>query len=150
MVATAIVALGGLMSYSEEGSVSRTLRSALSLLLLYTVASPIVTVIADIGDISIDSIVESAPEPDTDDPEYYKVAEEAFCEGIRKMVCESHSIGADDVAVYAFDFDFKSMSAKTIKIILSGSAAYADARGIAATVSDAGLGECEVELEIGR
>ena len=136
------------MSYSEEGSVSRTLRSALSLLLLYTVASPIVTVIADIGDISIDSIVESAPEPDTDDPEYYKVAEEAFCEGIRKMVCDSHSVNAGDVAVYAFGFDFKSMSAQTIKIILSGSAVYADARGIAAEVSDAGLGECEVELEI--
>lgn len=148
IAACAIVALGGFISYSDEGGTSRAMRSALSLLLLYTVASPVVSVVSNLGDVTLDSIVEYEPPVDTSDPEYYRVAEQAFCEGIQKMVCEQYAISAEDIEVCAFDFDFKSMSARKIKIILSGDAVYADSRGISATVSDAGLGECEVELEL--
>lgn len=148
VVATAIVALGGFIAYSEDGGVSRTLRSALSLLLLYTVAAPVVTLVVDLGDVSIDYIIDYDSPPDVDDPEYYRVAEEAFCDGICRLVCDEYLLNGADVTVRAFDFDFKSMSARKIKIILKGSAAYADARGITATVTDAGLGECEVEIDL--
>ena len=148
IAACAVVALGGFISYSGDGGTSRALRSALSLLLLYTVASPVVSVVSNLGDVTLDSIVEYEPSVDMSDPEYYRVAEDAFCEGIRKMVCEQYEVNADDVDVRAVDFDFKTMSARKIKIILSGNAVYTDSRGISAAVSDAGLGECEVELDL--
>ena len=58
-------------------------------------------------------------------------------------------IGGFSADVFVFNFDATTMTAEKIKIILGGSAVFADNRMISERIADEGLGACEVELDIG-
>ena len=77
------------------------------------------------------------------DGEYIDEAKRAYEAGIERLVCEEFSLGAADVEVICFDFDFQSMRAARVSIFLSGSAMLADYKAIEERICSLGLGECK-------
>ncbi len=147
--ASVIVALGGLVSYG--GSTARVSRAAMAIVLLYTATLPIISVTGDISDLlSKDYFADLKVEYDQSDTLFYEHTEQAFGDGVRKFVCGEHGLDEGDVYVRVCELDLESMRAKKIIVILSGRAATSDARKIAGAVEDAGLGECEVIVDIGK
>lgn len=144
-----ISALVGVCSYISYGEKQdKCLKAASSLILIYIVFSPAVTLIKDVVDFenygeSLSDYIESIGET-----ELGKSAEESFCDGIKKYVCDQFSLSQDEIDVRVFGFDFEKMRAQKIKIILSGKAVFADNRAISDRVTKNGLGECEVELSV--
>lgn len=120
---------------------------ALSVLLLYTLATPVISFVESGFDFSIDNSESLPPETSIEDTVYYDVAKDAFADGVVSYVCNEFSLDRSFVSAYVYGFDIKSMRAEKIKLILTGRAVYADARAIVSAVRKAGLGECEVELE---
>ena len=145
----AISILVGVCSYISYGEKQdKCLKAAASLIILYAISSPVVTLISDAEKYQIyDADIQDSIR-DMEETEFFQSAQEAFCEGIEKYVCEKFSLSGDEVKVVVFDFDVENMRAKNIRIILSGKAAIADNRAIAALVSDSGLGECEVMIGV--
>ena len=80
---------------------------------------------------------------------YSEVAEEAFLEGICKLLCSRYGLDAEHVSVSAESFDVKEMRARRVTVLLSGTAALADYRGIEAYLNGLSLGNCEVRIRIG-
>ena len=140
--ATSVVGFGMLaMRPSEE----RVGGAALGIILLASILAPLSAVFGAVGDLSgedIFSAQQSTPELDSEG-----VVKAAFEAGVASAVADEFSLEVSDIRVYAYGYDFEGVRAERIKIILSGAAAYADSRGIAAFVREGGLGECEVELE---
>ncbi len=149
MAATAVVALGGLISYG--GQTARVSRAAMAMVLLYTVTLPIISVTDDLSDIiSTDYFEQLKVEYDVGDTLFYEHTSEAFADGVERLVCDEHGLDGTGVEVSVRALDVETMRAEKIIIILSGRAATADARSVAQTVEDAGLGECEVKIDLGR
>lgn len=149
MAATAVVALGGLVSYG--GGTARVSRAAMAMVLLYTVTLPIISVTGNLSDlISTDFFDGIRVEYDPTDTEFYEHTAEAFCDGVRRLVCDELGFDEDDVAVSVRALEVESMRADKIIIVLSGRAATADARFVSRLVEDAELGECEVRIDLGR
>ncbi len=149
MAATAVVALGGLISYG--GGTARISRAAMAMVLLYTVTLPIISVTGDVSQlISEDFFDDIKVEYDPDDTLFYERTASAFSDGVKKFVCGEYRFADDDVRVTVRSLDVESMRAEKIIIVLSGRAIIADARSVAETVEDAGLGECEVKIDVGR
>lgn len=149
MAATAVVALGGLVSYG--GQTGRVSRAAMAMVLLYTVTLPIISVTDDLSDlVSTDYFEQLKVEYDVGDTLFYEHTSAAFADGVRKLVCDEHGLDGTGVDVSVRALDVESMCAEKIIIILSGRAAAADARSVMQTVEDAGLGECEVKIDLGR
>ncbi|MBQ9733924.1 MAG: hypothetical protein IJV74_06795 [Clostridia bacterium] len=145
IASASVVALGSFVSYGRKGE--RTIAgAAMSIILLYTVITPIISFVADFTPADLDGFFAEAQPPQTEDSQYHEVAEQAFCEGIEKMVCEEFFLNREDVSVSTVGFQMENMRAQSIRVILSGRAALADSRRIAASVTEAGLGECEVEI----
>lgn len=143
----------GIISYlSYPGSSERALKIASSVLIIYTVALPILSLAGDFagGNFSgeISDIVEGGI--DAGDETYIEVTENAFRAGIKEMLNSKYGIKKEDITVYVFDFDFENMRAGKIKIILTKNAAFADWRGIEQYINESGLGKCEVEIELER
>ncbi|MBQ8689514.1 MAG: hypothetical protein IJ515_04035 [Clostridia bacterium] len=145
IAAASVVALGSFISYSGKGD-KKTASAAMSVILLYTVITPIISFVSDFTPSDVGDFFDELRVPEEKESEYYDVAKDAFCDGIKKMVCEEFSLSSKDVSVSVSGFQLEDMRAQRVKIILSGRAALADARRIAASVTDAGLGECEVEI----
>lgn len=142
-----LVAIGGLICHG--GATSSAATSAMSLVLLYTVIVPLITALPEVGGFDIRSyLADFKVDISEEDSSYYETVENSFADGIEKMVCEEFSLSDEEVRVKVFGFDVQKLNAEKIKIILSGGAASADYRSIAAEVEEAGLGECEVELEL--
>lgn len=141
---SALVAIGGILIYSEEHG--KEARAAMGIILLCTVAIPPIKatlalsdldvggLFEDIGDIGGNSALEEA-------------AGESFCEGVEKMLCDKFSLDEGDVAVYVFGLDTSTMRADKITVVLRGRGALADLRGIESLVEDSRLGNCEVKIE---
>ena len=124
----------------------RVSRFAFAVLLLYTVAAPLGTVIEEIGGgLDFESGDFSAEEFGDD---YKKVAEDAFAEGIRRLICQEFSLSDSHVDVHISGFDFENMRAEKIKIILSPACAFADPGQIERLIDREGLGKCEVSFEV--
>ena len=146
-VAAVSVLCGACTLISYKGSEDKGAKIAFSILLLYISATPVVSFVTNVFDINYSDLIPDSSDVSIEDSALYEVAQSAFCDGIERLVCDKFSIDNDCVSVYAREFDIESMSAKKIIVILTGRAVTADARGIAAAVKDAGLGECEVELD---
>lgn len=147
MAATAVVALGGLISYG--GGTARISRAAMAMVLLYTVTLPIISVTGDVSElISKDFFDDIKVEYDPEDTTFYERTVSAFSEGVQKFVCEEYRLATDDVDVIVRGLDVKTMRAEKITVILCGRAMIADARLIVETVEDAGLGKCEVKIDV--
>ena len=78
------------------------------------------------------------------------VAEEAFADGIKTAIADKFLLNKEDISLKIKDFDMKSMRCAEIVIFLSGSAVLSDYRGIEAYINSLGMGECRVEIQLGR
>ena len=149
IAASVIVALGGLVSYG--GGTARVSRAAMATVLLYTATLPIISVTGDLSQLlSKDYFADLKVEYDQSDTLFYEHTEQAFAVGVRKFVFGEHGLDTGDVSVSVRELDVESMRAKRIIVILSGRAVTSDARKIAEAVEDAGLGECEVIIDIAK
>lgn len=120
--------------------------AALGIILLASVLSPLLSLVGAVGDISAEDILGEYGTP-TVDGDYEERVRDAFEDGVAGAVAERFGLDVADVRAYAHGYDFEHVRAEKIKIVLSGTAVYADSRGICAFVRESGLGECEVELE---
>ena len=119
-----------------------------SVILIHALLSPVLSFASSLPDglPPLDTLVPSdIPFDDT----YEKTAEEAFREGIRKFVCANYGLSAEDVSVSVEGFDITKMTAKRVKVTLSGTASLSDHRGMEAYLNGLSLGECEVRIRIG-
>lgn len=143
----------GVISYlSYPGSSERALRIASSVLIIYTVALPVLSLAQDFAGENFSGEISDIADGgfDTGEETYIEVAENAFKTGIKEMLNSKYGIKKDNMRVYVFDLDFKNMRAGKIKIVLTGNAAFADWRGIMQYINESGLGKCEVEIELER
>ena len=145
----AISSIVGMCSFISYGDAEdRYLKMAASLLIVYSMVLPVVTLVRDAFQYDFyvdlpDSVADSINDTQLSDD-----AEAAFCEGIKKYICADFSLSSDEVSVKAFGFDVINMRAEKIKVILRGRAVLADNRAIAEEIVASGLGECEVELSV--
>ena len=133
--------------FAYGGGAARAVRAAISMIMIYTVCVPAVKLVSDISpeDFSVDiSVSESFS-----DGEYIKVAERAFCDGVRSFISDKFNININEIEVVSEGFDFEKMCARKIKINLCGRSAMADTDRIRDAVIDAKLGDCEVNIKIG-
>ena len=145
----AISSLIGVCSYISYGDrEDKYLKTASSLILAYVVILPIVTLVKDASDYTYDGTFWIDSFDSINDTELGESAELAFCDGVKKYVCSQFSLSEENVRVRVFGFDFANMKAEKIKVILSGSAIFADNRAISEQIEKNGLGECEVELSV--
>lgn len=102
------------LSVSHENMRGAT-RCALGILMLISVAAPILSVVQ-----GITASVPELPKYDGISPEggYEAVSEEAFCEGIRMAVASEFGLDEKAVQVDCHGFDFESMRAKWIYVNL--------------------------------
>lgn len=148
MAATAVVALGSIVSYG--GGAARVSRAAMAVVLLYTVTLPIFSVTSDLsGLISEDYFDNLHVQYDVGDSLFYERTEAAFSEGVKKLVCGEYNFNSDNVTVSTNGFDVEAMRAEKITVILSGHAITADTRSVVELIEDTGLGECEVKIDLG-
>ena len=86
---------------------------------------------------------------DADEGEYYYVAEEALCLGVRRAICSEFGLSESDVSVRLIDFDFERLSADTVAVTLGGAAALGDYRAISRFVEEMQIGRCSIDVQIG-
>lgn len=131
-----------LFAYSEGDT---AMRVGFAVLLIYSATVPLGRILMTerIDFPSIDITEGEASE------ELYDTAESAFREGVASLVSSELSVDKSSVRVLTEDFDFENMRAGRIRIILSGRAALSDYKKIEELIEESGLGECEVEIEIG-
>ena len=147
VVMSAILGLISYISY-PTGSES-TVKFAASVLLLYTALTPLLGFADKITNGNFDIILGSFDDGIQIGDEYIEVAESAFKDGIFELLDTRFSVDKENAEVFVFGFDFRSMRAEKIKILLFGSGAVADFRGIENYITESGLGECEVNVRIG-
>ena len=145
VVMSAILGIISYLSYGDSGG--SAMRIAASVLLIYTALVPILTFINEGQSGKLDAIFDI----DTEEnlilgEEYVKVAEEAFRDGISKLIFTKYGINEKNCDVYTFGFDFETMRAERIRVVLRGSDAFADLRGIESYINGLSLGECEVTV----
>ena len=129
-----------------ETAAARYGRLALAVVLLWAVISPLSDLISGLSEFPS---LPDFPAEEGVDPLYEARAREAFCEGVCAAVCEKFSLSASDVSVRAEGFDVQAMRAEKIFVLLKSKGIFSDSFAIAAFVEAEGLGECEVEIEIG-
>ena len=128
----------------------KTIKFATAVLLLYTVMTPVFALISDLGEGDFNELFDSSSSVENGaNEEYVAVAQNAFKEGICKLLCSKFDVKADEMNIFLYNFDFKNMRCEKIKIVLFGKSALSDARGISACVEEEGLGECEVDIKLG-
>lgn len=136
------------LSYDKkrEGSI----RLASGILIFFLLLSPLPTALRALTKLDTDELFDTpALDGVSDNTELADVAREAYCEGIKRLLSEQFGIEASACEVFAYGFDFETMSATRVKIILRGKGVFADYRRIESYITEQGLGECEVELLIG-
>ncbi len=148
-------AMLGLISYlSYPGASEKATKFTVSVLLIYTSILPILTFVSDITDgEELNFIEEIRQEADAglldEEGKYITVSEEAIKDGIRKLIFAEYGVAPEDIEIYLHGFDFKEMRADRVKIILRGTGALSDYRGIEDFVNSLEIGECEVNIEFG-
>lgn len=145
LVTVWVICIASLACYGGRCDV--VTKGAFAVLLFYTVLLPLAPLVEELDP---DEIFENIRlEGDFGDEEYEKVAEEAFCDGIRSLICEEYGVLEDEVRVAILGFDFKNMTAERIRITLLGRASLKDYKAIERYVESFGEWECDAEIEIG-
>ena len=140
----------GFISYLEYSQgMGKATKFAASVLLLYTVLTPIVSFVSTLDENDLDVFFSDTGADNFEDGAYAEVAEQSFKDGICKLLFTKYGVESENAEVIVYGFDFSSMSAEKIKIILSGTDVLSDWRGIGAYISKSGLGECEVTINLG-
>ncbi len=133
---------------SYPGAHERATRLASAVLLLYGVSMPIVSFLSSPPSFEGELPWEDGYSPPSSDA-FYETAEEAFEEGIARLIVMEYGASREDVAVRAHGFDAEEMRARLISVRLSGRSAALDYRGIENYITEQGLGECEVFISFG-
>lgn len=141
----ALTLIATVVSFVAHKKSEQALRFVCGAVILAALVIPLFEILprVDIGGI-IEDIKNGSP----DSPIYTERAEEAVEAGIAAAISERFSFGEGEVTVELSGFDFESMSADEIGVILSGGAIFADFRELEKFVTELGLGECEVSVEI--
>lgn len=144
VAASILCALSSFVSYGRGNE--RAVRAAIAMILIYTVCMPVLRFTSefDIDDVDF----EAYEEAEIDSGYYLGSVEEAFSTGVKGLLSEKLSINKDDIRVSIVGFDLRTMRAQRIRVTFVGRAALADTRRAEQIVEDAGLGECEVNIEI--
>ena len=148
VVFSAVVGFVSFVAY--PGKSEKTIKFATAVLLLYTVLTPVFTVMTGLRENEFEDIFNS--DSDTEiggKDEYLAVAENAFKEGICKLLCSKYGTKPDEMNIFVYDFDFKNMRCEKIKIVLFGRSATLDTRGMGTYITEQGLGKCEVDIRLG-
>ena len=140
----------GIVSFiSYPGFSDKAVKFSASVLIIYTAIAPFMDFVNDVYDLDFDAYFEEIKnESSQGNSEYLKVSEEAFKEGICKLLVTKYGIKRENVAVFVFGFDFEKMKAEKINVILSGKACTADFRGMEEYLNGLSLGKCEVQIDI--
>lgn len=144
----ALVGLSSLVSYSSANE--RVIRSAISLIVLFTVASPVVSAAGRLVDLYESGAFEVG-DVEISDGVYDEVSERAFCEGVAKYVWQVSGIDREQVRVLVYGYDAQKVSCENIKIILGEGGALVDHRRLRERVLSEimnGKGECTVEISV--
>lgn len=139
----ALVSFASLLLRGKE--TERVSRLALGLLLLAALLLPLSDALSELPALLL-------PEGDgvAGEGGYYEQAgEEGFAEGILSAVSEKFSLPREQMSIRIEGFSFAEMRAERIRILLRLGGARVDPARIEKYITEAGLGECEVELEIG-
>ena len=148
VVMSAVLGIISFVSYPTASE--KTVKFAATVLLLYTALTPLVNFVSGLGEGDFKDYLEQFEQSGTQtDADYQEVAEEAFKEGIGKLLFTKYGIKEENADIYIFGFDFERMKAEKIKILLSNKSVFADFRAIEEYVTESGLGECEVNIKIG-
>ena len=148
VVMSAVLGIISFVSYPTASE--KTVKFAATVLLLYTALTPLLSFVSGLTSGSFkDYIGEFEQNEAQPDGEYAVVAEQAFKEGISKLLFTKYGIKEENADIYVFGFDFEQVRAKKIKIVLSNNSVFSDFRGIEEYITESGLGECEVNVKIG-
>ena len=135
-------ALGGALLYGEGDNASRT---AISIILLLAVLSPLPMLVSQSPELSLPDLSGGVTDKDA---EYLNVARGAFEDGIAEMLSEKYSLSKESFAVKLDGFDFAEMKAERITVTLRMSAAMCDPLAVEKYINSFGIGECHAEIGI--
>lgn len=130
---------------SYDGGKNRSVRVAVSIVLLLAVAHPVVEIAFKLLNDEPPVFSEWGGEVET---EYEDVALDAFTEGIKQLLSEQYSLGKDNFGIKIEGFDFKKMKAERIYVTLYGRAALCDPLAVERLINGYGLGECYAKIGI--
>ena len=143
-------AVGFLCYAAYPSSSERVTGFAASILLLYTLLNPVASFISEVGKNGFDYILgDTGAWCPGNDLAYSEVAEDAFKEGVCKLLFTKFGIDEDRMCIEVEKFDFETMKCEKIKIVLLGSDVFSNWRAIRDYVTESGLGECEVCIDFG-
>ena len=138
-----VAALAGFVSY--DGGKSTALRSAIGVILLLAIISPVSRLVTEM---SGGSLPELSPPDGELSEEYAETAREALEEGLAELLAEEYSIDKESFSVKLEGFDFSTMKASKIIVTLYGRAAFCDPLAIESFVNGSGIGECYAKIGI--
>lgn len=144
-VASFVVGILEFLSYSSKTKESA--RLCASVILIHALLTPVLSFAASISDSP--SFDFSIPGDIPYDDAYEKTAKDAFKDGISKLICSKYELKPENVTVSVRGFNVSELRAEEIVVLLSGSAALSDARGIESYLNGLSLGKCEVKIRIG-
>ncbi len=142
---SALISLSSAVLYREEKE-GRAVKCAFAVLLLYILIMPLLGALKSF-DPEVLKFDTGAHYP-AEESGIEASAEEGFVQGIRLFLADEFSLEQNDIEVKVTGFDFSTVKAEKITIILKGSAAYADFRAVREKIEKNGFGSCEVEIAI--
>ncbi len=146
LIFSSVAGIVSKLAYNGKGE--KAVRFSASILILAVILAPLVSGEFKLKDLDIKEYI-SSQKPDIDtEGAYLESAEKAFCSGVKELLSEKYGISAENLDVRLENFNFSSMSAERIIIILKKGALAADFRAIENYVRNLGLGDCVVEMSI--
>ena len=147
---TTIVVISSLLGFfelfSHSGGEDKGERLASSVIVLYLIIAPLLPIVEGLSDFDFSDL--SGEVGALTGGAYVEVSEDAFREGIERLLFDKWGLDESAAVVSVFGFDFNEMKAELIMIKLLSRGASVDFREIEAYIEKSGLGECEVEYAI--
>ena len=142
----AICLISGVLTLLSHSS-GRMEKIAIGLISLYIIISPLAD---SLDHFDPESFFDSLSGEDYEiESGYGEMLEGAFAEGIERAVAEKFSLDKEHIRARVYGFDSEKLRAEKIRVALSGTAALADYKAVEKYLNSLGIGECELEIEIG-
>ncbi|MBQ7355941.1 MAG: hypothetical protein IJW66_00935 [Clostridia bacterium] len=107
----------------------------------------VITAVPTVGEFKLD--IESLIPDNGEEGEYYFVASDALSRAVASAVSDEFGFSEENVSVELINFVFENMRCDTVVVTLRGAAALGDYRRVEKFVSEMGIGECRVDVQIG-
>ncbi|MBR7116730.1 MAG: hypothetical protein IKC87_03380 [Clostridia bacterium] len=148
LLALGLSASLGLICALSHPSFSKETEMAVGVLCLFAMASPVLSLVGN------PSVI---PElPDGSYAEHFggitEIGEGAWLEGVASYLSDEYSVSAEDITVYAENFDFYTMRADYIRVSLSGAGVFANLHAMRDDILRSFVAEgggCEVVMNFG-